>query len=180
VNRRIIRASDSLTRSVSYSYDDLGRLVRVAASDGTIREYTYGDRNEMLTIDEPGWIIQNTFDDAGRVVRQLTRLFDPDELITWEFAYTVVDGAVVQTDMKRNGRLTRYTYNSSHYQLSETFDADGPNPVSLAYERDPGTNLMTAVTVRCQGRDGPIIRTVPATHETKDALVRQLVRLECD
>jgi hypothetical protein len=97
------------------------------------------------------------------------------ELLTvnlWKFAYTVVDGAVVQTDMKRNGRLTRYTYNSSHYQRSETFDAERSEPCVVGLRARSGTNLMTAVTVRCQGRDGPIVRTVPATHETKDALVR--------
>ena len=56
--RRIVRAYDSPTHSVSYSYDAGGRVSRVVASDGTIRAYTYNARDEMLTIDEPGWVIK--------------------------------------------------------------------------------------------------------------------------
>lgn len=176
---RVIRAYDSLTHGVSYSYDERGRLTQVVASDGTIREYTYNERDEMITIDEPGWVIHNTFDDAGRVVRQITQLSPPEELITFEFAYTVVDGSIVQTDMTRNGERTRYTYNSSHYELTETIDADGPNPLSVTYDRSAATNAITALTLQCIGPDGNVIRTVAATQQTKDFIVGQLVRREC-
>ena len=176
---RIVRAYDSPLHEVLYSYDDLGRLIRVVSSDGTVRAYTYNARHEMITIDEPGWIINNTFDDAGRVVRQVTHLSSPERVVTFEFAYTLVDGSIVQTDMTRNGRQTRSTYDSGHYELGETFDPDGPNPLSVTFDRHTATNRITALTLRCVGPNGRVTRTVAATQETKDSIISQLARQEC-
>ena len=177
--RRIVQARDSPEHRVSYSYDAGGRVSRVVASDGTIRSYSYSARDEMLTIDEPGWVIENTFDDAGRVVQQITRLSDSETPVTFQFAYTVGDVSVVQTDMTRNGAKTRYTFNSSHYQLSETFDPEGPNPISVTFDRNESTNLISALTVRCAGPDGHVIRTVAATSGTEDAIAHEVIRQEC-
>jgi YD repeat-containing protein len=177
--RRIIRAYDSPTHGVSYSYDDGGRVSRVTASDGTVRAYTYNSRDEMITIDEPGWVINNTFDDEGRVVRQVTHLSGSTRPITYQFAYTVSDGSVVQTDMTRNGVRTRYTYNSSHYEIAELQDADGPNPISVSYDRRADTNVIRGLTVRCLGPDGHVIRTVAARSGSEDATAREVIRQEC-
>lgn len=133
----------------------------------------------MLTIDEPGWVINNTFDDLGRVVRQVTHLSDSEDPVTFQFAYTVSNGSVVQTDMTRNGARTRYRYNSKHYELSETIDADGRNPISVTFDRSAATNLISALTVRCIGPDGRVIRTVAATSGTEDFIARELIRQEC-
>ena len=177
--RRIVRAYDSPTHGVRYSYDDGGRVARVVASDGTIRAYTYNARDEMLTIDEPGWVIKNTFDDAGRVIGQVTQLSDSEDPVTFQFAYTVADGLVTQTDMTRDGKRTRYTYNSKHYELSQLIDADGPNPISVTFERSAATNLISALTVRCIGPDGHVIRNVPARSGTEDYIAGELIRQEC-
>lgn len=177
--RRIVRAYDSPTHGVSYSYDDGGRVSRVTASDGTVRAYTYNLRDEMITIDEPGWVINNTFDDEGRVVRQVTHLSGSTRPITYQFAYTVSDGTVVQTDMTSNGVRTRYTYNSSHYEMSKTIDADGPNPILVSYDRSADTNLIRGLTVRCIGREGHVIRTVTARSGTEDAAAREVIQREC-
>ena len=99
----------------------------------------------MITIDEPGWVINNTFDDEGRVVRQVTQLSGSTHPITYQFAYTVSNGSVVQTDMMRNGVRTRYTYNSGHYRTSNAIDADGPNPISVLYDRSADTNLIRGI-----------------------------------
>jgi YD repeat-containing protein len=177
--RRIVRAYDSPTLGVSYSYDQGGRVSRVTASDGTVRAYTYNSRDEMITIDEPGWVITNTFDDEGRVVRQVTQLSNSTAPVTYQFAYTVSNGSVVQTDMTRNGVRTRYTYDSNHYQLSETIDADGSNPISITYDRSADTNLIRGLTVRCVGRDGRVIRTVAARSGMEDAAAREVIDREC-
>jgi YD repeat-containing protein len=178
-NRRIVHAYDSPTHGVRYSYDEGGRVSQVVSSDGTVRAYTYNSRDEMLTIDEPGWVISNTFDDSGRVVRQVTQLSDSTDSTTFEFAYTVSNGSVVQTDMTRNGVRTRYTYNSSHYETSETMNADGPNPISVVYDRRADTNLIRALTVRCVGRDGHVIRNVTARSGTEEATAREVIQREC-
>jgi YD repeat-containing protein len=177
--RRIVRAYDSPTHGVSYTYDDGGRVSRVVSSDGTTRTYTYTARDEMLTIDEPGWAIKNTFDDAGRVVKQVTQLSDAEEPITFQFAYTVDNGLVAHTDMTRNGVRTRYTYNSKHYELSQIIDADGPNPISVTFDRSATTNLVSALTVRCLGPDGHVIRNVAARSGSEDSTAGELIRREC-
>jgi YD repeat-containing protein len=177
--RRIVGAHDSTRRSVRYSYDDGGRVSRVVPSDGTIRTYTYNARDEMLTIDEPGWFITNTFDDAGRVIRQVTKLSDSEEPVTFEFVYTVRHGSVVQTDVTRNGELTCHTYNSSHYEVSETIDPDGPDPISVSFDRSESTNLTHALTVRCLSPDGHVIRTVAATSGAEESIASKLIRQEC-
>jgi YD repeat-containing protein len=177
--RRIVRAHDSPEHGVTYTYDAGGRVSRVVASDGTTRVYTYSARDEMLSIDEPGWVINNTFDDDGRVVRQVTQLSDFDVPVTFQFVYTVRDGSIVQTDMTRNGARTRFTYNSNGYPLSETTDADGPNPISVTFDRSEFTNLTSALTVRCVGPDGHVIRTVAATSGTEAFVAREVIRQEC-
>ena len=83
-----------------------------------VRAYQYSARDEMLTIDEPGWVINNTFD-------------------------------------------------------------DGPNPISVTFDRSESTNLIRALTVRCAGPDGHVIRTVAATSGSEDSIARQLIRQEC-
>ncbi|MGE5816269.1 MAG: DUF6531 domain-containing protein [Acidobacteriota bacterium] len=153
-SRRIIRASDSSDHWVSYEYDRRGRLSRARDSDGTVRRYAYSSRDEMLTIDEPGWFIENEFDGDGRVVRQTTRYPDSDDVDTIRFAYTVRNGAVVQTDTTEyDGTHTRTTYNSNGYRISDLVDVDGARPVQVLFDRDERTNIAHGGTVRCPGGD---------------------------
>jgi len=81
--------------------------------------------------------------------------------------------------MTRNGVRTRYTYNSGHYRTSKTIDADGPNPISVSYDRSADTNLIRGLTVRCIGREGHVIRTVAARSGTEDAAAGDVIRQEC-
>ena len=55
----------------------VGRLMRAEGSNGDVRSYGYGARDEMLTVHEPGRSVENTFDANGRVVRQVATLSDP-------------------------------------------------------------------------------------------------------
>jgi YD repeat-containing protein len=177
--RRIILASDSQNHSVKYAYDDRGRLTQVSGSDGSMRVYTYNDRDEMLTIDEPGWTIENEFDSSGRVVGQRTQFHNPEELYTFRFDYTLRDGSIVQTDVIQNGEHTRHTFNQNHYALSETFDPEGPMPVSIHYDRDTTTNVVRAVSVRCASRAGPVSLTVPTDPGSKRAMGRAVAARAC-
>lgn len=178
--RRIVAARDSRGNVVRYTYDERGRLTRVLTPTGSVREYTYDTRDEMLTIDEPGWHIENEYDAAGRVVRQTTRYPSGDDADVIGFDYTVRDGVVVQTDIAEyDGTRTRQTYNPRHYLLSETFDADGDDPVFVSYERDGRTNLTASIAIQCRGGDGPVAVTVPIASSLERAGVEAAIGRAC-
>jgi YD repeat-containing protein len=179
-SRRVVRARDSLGRFVNYRYDQRGRLSTVTSSEGIVRSYTYNTRDEMLTIDEPGWHIENRYDAAGRVARQVTRYPDSEDADVIGFDYAGGDGGVSQTAIREyDGTLTRQTYNRHHYLLTQTFDAEGPHPVSVLYTRDEATNLTSAVSISCDGRDGPVDVTVPVLSSAEDASIKLAIARTC-
>ena len=176
--RRITRAEDSLHNWAHYTYDTGGRLWRVTTSGGTVRTYTYTSRAEMRTIDEPGWQITNEYDDNGRVIRQVTRYPDLDEAHTIQFAYTVRNGAVVQTDTTEyDGSHTRTTYNLHHYRTAEIIGLDGPQPVTLSFDRDDVTNVVRSVSVQCAGQEKRVDITTGRDGPEPDGL--EIARRAC-
>jgi YD repeat-containing protein len=180
-HKRITHAYDTSQREVWYVYDGRGRLVRATGSDGTVRDYEYNERNNLVGIREPGRILQNWFDDTGRWVKQVLKdsEYDDDPYVA-TVRYTVEDGSIVQADFDEGDGLKVYRYNAHHYIVSETRDADGPAPIVFTYERDPVTNASNGVTMSCLGPLGPITQTVQALSAgdrlAKDALIRQLCR----
>jgi len=177
---RIVRAYDTDRRSVSYRYDDRGRLVTASASDGTTRTYAYNGRDELLMVREPGRIVQNWFDDRGRVVRQEVRSSDDDDdpyVVTVRY---ILDGeSVIQTDLEENNLLTRQRYNHDHFMVSETLDPEGITPVTFAYQRDSVTNAVTTATMSCVTLSGSATRKVPIEAQEDDELKWDLVRENC-
>jgi YD repeat-containing protein len=176
---RIVEGRESSGRRVKYQYDAAGRLARVTTSDGIVRRYTYGDRDEMLTIDEPTWSIANTFED-GRVVAQITRMPD-EEPYSIRFKYTVADGRVTMNDVTENdGTHTVYRFNDAGYVLSETIDAESESPISVTYDRSASTNVAMAMTIRCRTTDGHVVRTVSTqTGFGDDEIKRTVIAREC-
>jgi YD repeat-containing protein len=175
---RISRGRETSGRTVTYEYDDHGRLHLVTTSDGVVRRYTYTDGDEMLTIDEPGWVIENTFED-GRLVRQITRSRGEDPY-TLEFAYTIAENRVTANDVTENdGTHTVYRFSESHYVLSEIFDARGPHPISVTYDRSASTNLAVTMTIRCWTPRGHVVRTVPIPPVFDEDVERSLIATEC-
>jgi hypothetical protein len=85
----------------------------------------------------------------------------------------------VQADFEEGDGLTRYRYNSHHYIVSETFDADGPRPIVFTYNRDTTTNVMTSVTMSCLGAVSAITRTVPLASDGDDDTKLALMRETC-
>jgi len=175
---RIVRGRHTSGRTTTYEYDDQGRLRRQASSDGELRSYGYNDRDEMITIAEPGRVIENEFED-GRLVKQITRSAD-DDPYTLRLSYTVVDGRVTMNDITENdGTHTVYRFNENHYTLSEIIDARGSNPVSITYDRSFSTNIALAMTIRCLGPEGHVIRTVPTSPGLDDEVKRSVIATEC-
>jgi YD repeat-containing protein len=176
-HKRITHAYDTSQREVWYLYDDRGRLIRATGSDGTVRAYEYNERNNLVGIREPGRILQNWFDEAGRWVKQVVKdsELDDDPYVA-TVQYVVEGGAIVQADFDEGDGLTVYRYNSRHYIVSETWDVDGPAPIVFSYTLDPASNRSN-VTMSCLGPSGPITRTVQVLSARdrvdKDALIRQ-------
>jgi YD repeat-containing protein len=180
---RIVRAHDTSHHDVSYTYDDAGRLTRAMASDGTIRVYAYNARDEMIAVTEPGRAVENRFDESGRLIKQVANLSRYAEPYVMTFAYILDGGSVVQTDIgEDDGTKTIYRFNRSHYPLSETSDADGPSPITVAYDRNGSTNIGNTLTLSCRGPNGPVTRTVPLTSTFEHRVERvkeDLIREEC-
>jgi YD repeat-containing protein len=161
-HQRIVRASDTLHHVMFYTYDDRGRLTRAVASDGTVRTYAYDDRDQLIAVREPGRIVENEFDAAGRVVRQVVRGSEDDgDPYVMTFRYTVDGGSIIRTDIGENdGTTTVRQFNKNRYFLSETYDAGGQAPITVTYDRDALTNVTSGLTISCLGPADRITRTV--------------------
>jgi YD repeat-containing protein len=178
--KRIVRAYDSARHEVSYVYDERDRLVRATGSDGIVRTYEYNDRNNLVGVREPGRILQNWFDDAGRWVRQVMKGSEhDDDPYVATVRYVVERGSIVESDFEEGDGLTVYRYNANHYIVSETLDAAGPAPIVFAYNRDAVSNASNGATMSCLGPSGPITRVVPVASKDDDRVKDTLIRESC-
>jgi YD repeat-containing protein len=121
--RRVDRVGDTLGRQVDYTYDDHNRLVRAEWSDGVVRRYAYNTRNQLIGVTEPGRMVSNQFDDAGRVVAHVA-YFGPS-VPRYELAIRYVgDGrAITETHVTRNdGSRSVYRFDEQHHSVSETHE----------------------------------------------------------
>jgi YD repeat-containing protein len=142
---RISEARDSLGRVVQYAYDASGRLATVTDPTGGVTEYTYDASHRMLTVKDPRGIVflTNGYDANGRVFRQTQA-----DSTTYQFAYTLDgQGRVTQADVTDpRGIVQRVTFDAATgYALSDTRAVGRPEQQATTYERQAGTNLLTAV-----------------------------------
>lgn len=140
---------------MTYAYDAAGRLFQWKSDDGGGSRYEYTDLDELRVIVNPSETIQNTYGD-GRMIRQVTHSTDGEEPFTFDFAYHTKNGVVVQADSARSdGAWIRYTYGPHRYIDSETWGSDGLVPATFVYERNPVTNVITAVDPDVSRSKGP-------------------------
>jgi YD repeat-containing protein len=178
--KRIARAYDTTGKDVSYAYDDHGRLVRAAGSNGVVRQYEYDERNNLVAIREPGRIVRNWFDEAGRWSRQVVKADEDDRDPYVATAHYVVEGdSVVETDFDEGDGLNVLRFNEHHYVLSETIDADGAAPIAFTYDRDKITNFLKSTTLSCSAAAGPISRRVHLESSNDDDVKDALIRENC-
>jgi YD repeat-containing protein len=176
--RRVVAARDNSGRRVSYAYDDRGRLRRVSTWDGVVRSYTYSDNDEMLTIDEGGKLVENTFDSDGRIVHQRTSRGNQTEPYTLDFEYKVSDGRVVHADLTESGvGVTRHHIDASRTTTAITYNPDTVDQITVTYGRDG--SLTNGITVECLGADGPVVRFAPATHAVLQDVKWLVITREC-
>ena len=123
----------------------------------------------MLTIDEPRWHLENTYDQGGRCVGQTTRWPDGRTSVI-DVAYKVRDGAIVEASRSWNGGpSTLYRFNKEHFLESKEVDPTGPAPVVIAYHRNVFSNVSTRVSVRCYDADRRLLRKAEGEYEGDEA-----------
>jgi RHS repeat-associated protein len=143
-SNRVTQAQDNSGRTVAYSYYPSGELNTVTDAKGGVTTYTYDAAHQLKTIRDPRNITYLTvdYDANGRVQRQTQA-----DSSTYQFAY--VDdgnGNVTQaTVTDPNGNQRRVNFNSAGYSTSEIEALGKPEQQTTTFERQAGTNLMTAV-----------------------------------
>jgi len=176
--RRVVRIENGTGETVKYVYDVNGRLVQSRSSDGVVRAYSYGPRDEMLTIQEPGRTIENTYDEQLRVVRQVVHVTGQPAYIE-TLAYTIANGAVQQTVIVDNdGTRTELRFDDRHNEAVELHQrASGP-PVVISFDR-VGADFLRSLTVRCMRNGRHVTETVPF-YANQNATIRDLISRACD
>ncbi|ULA57974.1 MAG: hypothetical protein LZF60_20020 [Nitrospira sp.] len=155
--------TDPLGRTVSYVYyvGSNGRLSRVIDIGGGVTTYTYGEYTQayywnegMLSITDARGItyLRNEYDLNGRVAKQI--LADGG---AYTFAYTLAGQTVTQTNVTDpRGNVTIHRMNASQYVTQ----VERPGSNITNYERDIGTNTLTAVV-------DPLSRRTEFTYDSK-------------
>lgn len=155
--KRIVRAVQGPHEAI-YSYDDRGRLVRSTVS-GVVRSFRYGSRDEMITIEEPNRSIDNTYDDALRVIQQVVRR-QGRAAFSYSFAYTVHDNAIVETVVTwPNGSRTTYRWNDDRRQDLEIYEGADESPITVQYARADGV-FTGSLTIWCTNNGRAVTETV--------------------
>ena len=179
---RITRAYASDGPEVRYAYDERGRLSHSRGTDGTETFYKYTERNELGAIDTDEALIENTYDQAGRVTKQVNSYpNDVDEPYTFAFSYKVVDNQVVETNTTRSDGTWARTAYGNRYIVEESWGSEGYQPLTFKYERDRVTNIVTSVTLTCPDRKGRATThsAVAVQPESEEWTKWDLVRTVC-
>ncbi len=178
---RIRRAHSSDEQEVQYEYDGRGRLSHARGSDGIENRYTYTDRNELTSIDTGDALIENTYDESGRVIRQVNQWPDDDEPYVFDFNYTIVDGRVTHVESKHSDDTWWRLRYENRYIVEESWGAEGYQPLTFKYQRDRLTNIVQSVTLTCPDRKGRAIThsAVSVRPESEEWTKWDLVRTVC-
>ena len=177
---RITHARGSNGAEVRYEYENGGRLARVTSGDGSIRRYEYNDRHELTVIEEPGTSIENHFEN-DRCVRQINRFGDGSTPYVFDFRYEVKEKRVVGTESRRSdGTWVRYRWNEGGAAVSESLGHGEQEAISLTYERDATSQVVTALTLTCPDRRGqPLRHTSIVSDGNENAIKRGLLETHC-
>jgi YD repeat-containing protein len=135
--RRVDSVSDTLGRQVDYTYDDHNRLVRAESSDGIVRRYAYNTRNQLIGVTEPGRMVSNQFDEAGRVVANVAMFGPSVPRYELDITYVGEGRAIAETHVTRNdGSRSVYRFDEQHRAVSEAHE---PPPSSRRVSRAAGS-----------------------------------------
>ncbi|HCN47918.1 MAG TPA: hypothetical protein DIT10_02265 [Chryseobacterium sp.] len=118
--------------SLSYDYDAAGHLMRYIDASDAVTRYDYNQEDLMTAwYDGKGSkIIDNTYDDKGRVIQQVDGIGAVSKLAYGEGKTTTTDA---------NGNVTRYHYDDQY----RTTKIDYPDQTSLAKSYDQDNRLVS-------------------------------------
>lgn len=156
-SNRITQATDHTGRTVTYAYSS-GKLVSVTDPDSKVTTYSYDANNRLATITDGRSItyLTNTYTN-GRVSTQALAHTGA----TYQFAYTLDgSGKITQTDITDpRGSVERLQFNADHYITSSTAAYGTALARTTTYERQTGSNLVTAIV-------DPLSRRTEFTYDT--------------
>lgn len=166
---RITSITDPIGRVVSYTYNGQGTLDTVTDAAGGTTHYGYDAQNRMTSITDPRGIVhvQNTYDQNGRVIRQVTpdggtmtydyTLLNPNASVCLGTNCNSVNTSPVllTTITDALGNQTVYHFNPQGF-LIDTTNALGQKTI---YTLDPGTNQVLSIT-------DPLNRVTTFTYDT--------------
>jgi hypothetical protein len=125
--------------------------------------------------------VENTYDDQGRPIRQVTHFPDRQDPYVSDYVYQTDGDAILQADVTNSdGTWRRFTYGRNRAPLSEAWGTEGVQSAVVTYERDPRSNAITRLTLVCPDRGGRMLRHsryVPPGHEER--IKRDLLRTHC-
>ncbi|MGH8007759.1 MAG: DUF6531 domain-containing protein, partial [Candidatus Binatia bacterium] len=144
IQTRVSYTHDSTGRQVNYSYDGSGRLFRVTDPANGVTEYLYDSQHRLLTIRDArgNLVLTNQYYADGRMYVQTL----PDGV--YYFSY-LTDGAGKVTNAfvyDPRVALRQMTFNAAGYITHDTRALYLAEQRTTAYERQAGTNLITAIT----------------------------------
>nr|WP_265447236.1 RHS repeat domain-containing protein [Acetivibrio straminisolvens] len=155
---RVSSITDHMDRKLKYKYDDEGNLIQVVYPDGGKITYAYNGMGLISITDQNGnTYVQNTYDENGRVVKQLDH--ENNELIVeydeenCENTFKWIKSGITRvykynsdmllTEVRYDdGSVQKYTYDENHNRNSET-DRNG-NTIYKKYD-DKG-NLIEIIS----------------------------------
>jgi len=130
---KTVTVTDPSGKSSSKTVNNMGQVVSATDNGGTIT-YTYCSNGQPKTINAPGSIIENRYDDYGRQ----TKMIDPDAGTT-SYVYNNFGELYSQTDT--NGNTYTMTYDNAG-RLTQKTGSEGSYIYTYVPNGDPGAGLV--------------------------------------
>jgi YD repeat-containing protein len=137
LTEQIKDSSDSLQKSLSYSYDALNRLRRITNPDSSYTEYTYDFHWNRKSVRDPR---ANTTNYTYDLLDRLTSVNQPGSVDT-VFGYNMNDNLTSVTD--DNNNTTQYKYDDK----GRVYQVISPDTGTTTYTYDPAGNLTSKTDV---------------------------------
>lgn len=149
-NGRLEKMTDPEGREIAYAYDDNDNLVKITDPEGNFYSFAYDDAHHLISVTNPegGEYLTNTYDEQGRVVEH----FERGETLRFSFNEEYDEET---QEIRKTATLTRGNGSVIFYELSECCgnpiqvirDYGGMN-LAWSYTYDDDMNMLSATDPR--------------------------------